>query len=232
MYAEDLSEGSVAESYLEETEEPMTETDDDSQLKTNFQKIANMREIYYVALTLRESVINQKKQWYDQWPPLSSDMTGNNVKKVVPPLLFNFIAWMFGFSTDPEELLFVDVDEKVSLKLFSVCQDLLYIANRGKFQTPKSFALATAVRQISGCAGLITLLNGLGHSVSLSSTISLDTALAQLAIDTTTVIPREFITGKFVNLVYDNLDFGEEVVNQTHVPNGIITQRFLRPTTG
>ena len=61
MYAEDLSEGSVAESYLEETEEPMTETDDDSQLKTNFQKIANMREIYYVALTLRESVINQKK---------------------------------------------------------------------------------------------------------------------------------------------------------------------------
>eukprot|EP00794_Sanderia_malayensis_P002899 gene2899-3351_t len=31
---------------------------------------------------------------------------------------------------------------------------------------------------------------------------------------------------KFVNLVYDNIDFGEEVVKQTHVANGTITQKM------
>eukprot|EP00794_Sanderia_malayensis_P012432 gene12432-13717_t len=222
VYAEDLRKGSVAESYLEEREEGVL-TDIDSQDEgtetveqgANFQRNASLREIYSVALTLRECAINQQAKWYDQWPPLSSDMTQNNVKKVVPPILFNFIAWMLGLSTNSEEFVHVDVDEKVSFKLFSVCQDLIYIASRGKYQTPKSLALAAAVRQISGCSGLITLLNGLGHSVSLPSTMSLDTALAQLAIDTTTIIPREIVTGKFVNLVYDNIDFGEEVVKQT-----------------
>ncbi len=81
----------------------MTKTDDDSQLETdndimktmaNFQKSANLRTIYSVVLTLRECVHNNQANWYNQWPPLSSDMTRNNVKTVVPPLLFNFIAWM------------------------------------------------------------------------------------------------------------------------------------------
>ena len=242
VYVEDISQGSVAESYLEETEMPMTESDDNSEEESDFEilnpgfrfceKSASLREIYSVALTLRERVINTPTKWYDQWPPLSSDMSGNKERKVVPPLLFNFVAWMLGFSTDPEEATFVDVDERVSPKLFSVCQDLIFIGSRGKYQTPKSLALATAVRQMSGCSGLITVLNGLGHCVSLSSTMSLDTALAQLAIDTATVVPREFVAGKFINLVFDNIDFGEEVAKQTHVTNGIIIQKLSEEEHG
>eukprot|EP00794_Sanderia_malayensis_P018496 gene18496-20348_t len=158
---EDLSKGSVVESYLEETETPMTETDDDSQREdfeiqrpsNNFkEKNASLREIYFAALTLRESVIKKPTKWCDQWPQLSSDMSRNEAGKVVPPLLFNFVAWMLGFSKDPEESAFVDVDKDGSPKLFSVCKDLIYIASRGNFQTPKSLVLATAVSQISGCS--------------------------------------------------------------------------------
>ena len=44
-------------------------------------------------------------------------------------------------------------------------------------------------------------------------------------INTSNIIPREFVAKEYVNLVYDNSDFGEEISKQTHVTNGIITQR-------
>jgi hypothetical protein len=76
--------------------------------------------------------------------------------------------------------------------VFSICQDLIYNSSRGKFQTPKSLALAMTVRQLSGCSGLIRILNGLGHCISLSSTMAFDTALTQFVINTSDIIPREF----------------------------------------
>ena len=93
-------------------------------------------------------------------------------------------------------------------------------------QTPKSLALAMAVRQISGCSNLITLLNGFGHCVSLSSTMAYDTALAQLSLNASNVILKDFIAEHHVNVVYDNIDFGEEAGKQTHVTNGIIIQEI------
>lgn len=83
-----------------------------------------------------------------------------------------------------------------------------------------------AVRQISGCSVLINILNGLGHCVSLSTVMAYDTALAQLNINSNTIVPKEFIEEMLVNLVFDNIDFGEEAAKQTHVTNGIITQKI------
>ena len=52
-------------------------------------------------------------------------------------------------------------------KVISICQDLVYSNSKGKIQTPKSLALAMSVRQISESSGLIWIVNGLGHCVSL-----------------------------------------------------------------
>ena len=52
-----------------------------------------------------------------------------------------------------------------------------------------------------------------------------DSAIAQATINTSNIIPREFVAKEYVNLVYDNIDFGEEIAKQTHVTNGIIIQR-------
>ena len=81
------------------------------------------------------------------------------------------------------------------------------------------------VRQMTGCSGLIKILSGLGHCISLSSTMAYDSAIAQATINTTNIIPREFVVKEYINLVYDNIDFGEEISKQTHVTNGIIVQR-------
>ena len=145
---------------------------------------------------------------------------------LVTPLLFNFVAWLLGFSDDPEASEYVEVDEKYAVKIFSICQDLITVSRKGTIQTPKSLALVMTVRQVTGCSSLIRILNGLGHCVSLSSTMAYDSALAQLTINTSNVVPRNFVAEQCVNLVYDNIDFGEEIAKQTHVTNGIITQKM------
>ena len=234
VYTEDLSRGNVAEillttdeqSELNETEdEEMDELVQDDERK-NEKVTPNIKELYLSALALKENIRQHKESWYDNWPPLSSDITGESVKKIVSPLLFNFISWLLGYSDEPEASKYVNLEEKLAVKVFSICQDIVYNNSKGKTQTPKSLALAMSVRQISGCTGLIDILNGLGHCASISTTMSYDTAIAQLNINTANLIPKEFVLSEAVNIVYDNIDFGEEITKQTHVTNGIVTQRI------
>jgi hypothetical protein len=55
---------------------------------------------------------------------------------------------VLGYSDEPEECEYVDLDEELVVKVFSICQDLIYNSSRGKFQTPTSLALAMTVRQV------------------------------------------------------------------------------------
>ena len=233
VYAEDMSQGAVAERALnceDQNDWDTTDNDEDEDgevteaPRVDERKIT-LKELYAVALGLKENIRSASVSWYEQWPPLASDITDENVRKIVNPRLFNFIAWLLGYSDEPEECEYVDLDNELAVKVFSICQDLIYNSKKGKFQTPKSLALAMTVRQVSGCSGLISILHGLGHCVSLSSTMAFATALAQLVVDTSDIIPREFTPNKPVNLVYDNIDFGEDIKKQTHVTNGIITQQ-------
>ena len=106
---------------------------------------------------------------------------------------------------------------------FSLCAKTWFMLPVRGESTVKSLALAIAVRQMSGCSGLMNILNGFGHSVSLPTTIAYDSAIAQATIDTSNILPKEFVAKEHVNLVYGNIDFGEEIDKQTHVTNGIIT---------
>ena len=232
VFAECLSKGNVAESFLKEnneTSQSKIDSSDEGQ-NTNQKKLnaddkkATLKDIYYVTLTLREILRSPTASWYESWPPLASDITGESVKKQVSPLLFNFVTWLLGFSNEPEDVEFAEVEENVAVKVFSICQDLVYVCNKGWIQTPKSLALAMTVRQIWGCSNLIKILNGLGHCMSLPATMAYDSALAQLSMNTSSYLPKDFVKNEYVNLVYHNIDFGEEIAKQTHVTNGIITQ--------
>ena len=236
VYSECLSKGSVAESFIEddvETSQSSQESDyaldSDDEGHTNIHdtKTATLQEMYAVSLKLRNNLRDYSSSWYENWPPFASDINVDNVKKLVSPLLFNFMAWLLGFSDDPESTGYIALDEKTTAKIFSLCQDMVYVASKGKVQTPKSLALPIAVRQMSGCSGLINILNGFGHSVPLPTTMAYDSAIAQATIDTSNILPKEFVAKEYVNLVYDNIDFGEEIDKQTHVANGIITQKVL-----
>ena len=107
-------------------------------------------------------------------------------------MLFNFMAWVLDFAKEPETSDYATTSEKETVKVLSICQDLVYLFGRGKIQPPKSLSLAMAVRQISGCSELIDLLHGLGHCVSQSSTMAYDSALAQLTVNTSNIVPKSF----------------------------------------
>ena len=74
----------------------------DGPLLKNHEKVATLKEVYNVVCMLRNTLRSSTQIWYENWPPLSSDITGESVRKLVTPLLFNFIAWLLGFSEDPE----------------------------------------------------------------------------------------------------------------------------------
>ena len=128
--------------------------------------------MYTVDLTLRNNFLYCTSNCYKNWPPHASDITGENIRKLASPFLFNFMAWILGFLDDPEDADYIELDEQTTSKIFSLCQDLVYISNKRKVQTPKS--LAMTIRQISGSSGLIKILSGFGHCVSLSSTMAYD----------------------------------------------------------
>ena len=84
-------------------------------------------------------------RWYETWPPVASDITGDSVRTVVSPIIFNFMAWVVGFSDEPLLDDYLEVNEKEAVKVFSICQDLVNVSSRGKIQTPKSLSLAMAI---------------------------------------------------------------------------------------
>ena len=98
-----------------------------------------LQEIYNVALALRNELESKKTvNWYGSWPRVSSDITIDSVKKVLSPILYNFVAWLVGFSDEPEQSDYVQIHEKDSLKIFSICQDLLNVFSRGPNFRPQS----------------------------------------------------------------------------------------------
>ena len=234
LYAASICQGDMAEHYLSNEDSQTSQSDietedkvwDEQPLKNHKHKAVTLQEAYNVALTLRNILHSCTKPWYDTWPPLASDITKESVMKLVTPFMFNFFSWLLRFSEDAQACEYGEVDEKHATRVFFICQNLINISSKGKIQTPKSLALAMAVRQITGCSKLINILNGLGHCVSLSSTMAFDSALAQLTINTSNIIPRNFVAEEYINLVFDNIDFGEEISKQPHVTNGIITQKI------
>ena len=83
----------------------------------------------------------------------------------------------------------VNIDSKKSAKLMSITQDLINLASGGRNPSPKSIALAMALRQMTGSASVIYLLSGLGHCMSHSYVLSHETALAQLNISNDSTVP-------------------------------------------
>ena len=73
--------------------------------------------------------MQQKPKLNLPWPPLASDLTMDNLQKVVPCELFNVLAWVCGFSSEPT----------------SIAQDLVNLESGGRNRTPRSIAVAMAL---------------------------------------------------------------------------------------
>ena len=89
----------------------------------------------------------------------------------------------------------------------------MYVASKGRSQTPKSLCLGLRIRQLTGFSQVVSLLSGLGHCASWDTVVSLDTSHAQLQL----LEGRDKILVGFSKktptiLVWENIDFWEETV--------------------
>ena len=175
--------------------------------------------MYFTALEINK-LLKQSTGIDADWPPDSNDLTFTKANLSIPIMLYNFLSWCLGFTSDP-----VTDDEK---KVVSIAQDLIYAESKGRKQTHKSLALGLAFRQITGSVRLLTILHGLGHTAAASTVSKHDTALAIASIQDhgdEIKIPRNINPSAFTTIVWD--DFSEETLSgkgTTHVANGIILQ--------
>jgi hypothetical protein len=173
-------------------------TIDDDDVNSNTEtegnsKVNDLQILYNAALILRQKVQEIPKLNLP-WPPLASDLTMDNVQKVVPCELFNVLAWISGFSSEPTLNEYVPIKGKNSAKLTSIAQDLVNLASGGRSPMPKSIALAMALRQLTGSASVISLLSGLGHCMSHSFVLCHETVLIQMNISNDSAIPPGFVS--------------------------------------
>ena len=163
-------------------------------------------ESFLTAMKLRSVIKNIKPNI--SWPPFSDDLTMKTAEKIIPPCLYNFIAWTVGASDDPCLDKCVSVLPDTHCKILAISQDIVYLQSKGRKQMPKHMSLAMTVRHLSGSAQLIGLLNGFGYSVSSSVVLNHDTAIANQEMRRgDNALPPEIQPGKHTILVYDNNRF-------------------------
>lgn len=63
----------------------------------------------------------------------AADLTCDAAAEMIPYQLFNFMAWLTGYSDEiPDEGDLVQVKEPQKAKLLSVYQDIIYLLSKGK----------------------------------------------------------------------------------------------------
>ena len=102
------------------------------------------------------------------------------VQQLFPCELFNLLAGCVGATEELGVSTFGNVNEEVQGKLMSISQDIVYLASKGKKQTPKSLCLGLTVRHPTGSSHLLEILHKFDHSSSWDTIIAFETSLALL----------------------------------------------------
>ena len=205
------------------------ECKEDNVISANSRSLPSVNEVqllYHASMVIKSKI--DKPPLNTPWPALATDITDENVKKVVDPALFTFLAWICGFSKDPKLDTYVDVKDAHYCRLMALQQDLVFIASDGKKATPKSISLAMALRQLTGSSTVLKVVNTSGHCMSHRYVLRHETALAQVNSSSQGALPPGFTKNESTILVWDNDDFCEETrtgKGTTHITGGIIIQR-------
>ncbi|XP_051810146.1 uncharacterized protein LOC110947043 isoform X2 [Acanthochromis polyacanthus] len=223
----EFTEVSQAESQTESDSEHMAST-------TSGQNTTDVTRTLYSAGLILKRVLSDSPGMTCPWPPTADNLNVSDAQSVVPEELYNLIAWIIGASEEATGVGYVDIPDDVRLKVLSVCQDIVYLASKGRKQTPKSLCLGLTVRHLTRSSNLLSLLSRLGHCASWNTVLSLDTSRAELQLlENRDKIPKGFSKKVPTILVWDDIDFGEETLfggGTTHHTNGIMLQSSVTET--
>ena len=132
VYCNKMKGSNIVEkvAYDETSQSPLAETREESDEQHGTVE-TTLKDVYTTALFLKAE-LERKRNINGTRPPVASDINNDNVRELVSPVLFNFFSWVLGFSGEPEDADYVQLDEEETVKVFSVCQDLLSVYSGGK----------------------------------------------------------------------------------------------------
>ena len=125
VLVEDLSSGDIAERHVQmkidldlgsSTEESQDSCDNKAHEAFKDEKTIPFNFFYETALQLRH-LVKDGPEFDSVWPPLSVEINILSIKKMIPPRLYNFFAWMLGMSDDPQISSYVTLSRKNEAKV-------------------------------------------------------------------------------------------------------------------
>lgn len=186
----------------------------------------NMLKIYKAAKVIRSAIKDMKSSI--SWPPCSDDLCLSTFK--LPIELFNLLGWILSDRTDVVNGP-INTTPFVEKRVLTIGQDLIYSVSKGRIKTPKHVSLPMTVKNLTGSAQMVNLLNNFGYGIAYSQLLEVETAIAEKQLDKCDngiCLPSNIQPNVFSVFCWDNNDIMEETLSgkgTTHCTNGIIIQR-------
>lgn len=173
---------------------------DVSVMANNMKKIDSEEETKFedVAFHLRNCVktIDIKK--------LPNNLTADDVidgECQIPEILFKF---MQNLIDGPE----VSSKETTTVKITSICSDIIYAITKGRCKPAKNLTLGLAMKSLTNSRQVITILNRYGHTIGYNLAEEIETEMTFTAYENNKIIPNGIDTthGRSTHVAFDNFD--------------------------
>ena len=181
--------------------------------------LSNSDKVKEVALSLRNDIFSAYAASEAlPWPPTAHQLEES--VEVLPGSIAKFLGILFIGSN-------VDGSTRVNRLIQSIGQDLCRATTSGQWKMPKHILLCMTLRHLFRSAELITLINRFGHCDNYSFSLELETALAEAADRSSTLLTNQIVRNPQGRTVFhsefDNFD-QNTASGSIHTAHGIMLQ--------
>ena len=139
-----------------------------------------------------------------------------SAEDLVPKSLFMLVSLLCTGSQEEEN----EADTDLKTRVLSICQDIVFVASRGRKLTPKHLGLGLTVHQATRSKELVQLFHSVGHSISYKTVLRMDNSIANDVLkrckeNGNVFVPRNFTesTASYTRYAVDNIDINEETLS-------------------
>lgn len=123
----------------------------------------------------------------------------------------------------------LDEQQSNTVKIKSLCSDIMFVTSRGRLRPPKNIKLGLALKSMTGSRSILTVLNRYGHCISYTRAKEIETEMTYAAYNENALVPSGIVSSPNLctNVAFDNFDCFVDTTNgkdTLHDTVGIIYQ--------
>lgn len=174
---------------------------------------------------LRQSIIDKQEESPElKWPPNPSDLCDPN--ELLPESLVKLLSHIICGKSYPNT-------PRMHRLVISIAQDICRASTNGTWKLPKHILMSISLRHLFRSKSLITLLCRLGHCESYSFSLELETALAEAAMKSSSLLSTQICKNPSPDSVFHSeFDNFDQLINDltgkgsVHTAHGIMIQEL------